>query len=656
MGIDNRKLTSRLAPVLLGIHIVGLPLYTHMPLPVLITIAVLTFWTLLIISGKVSQPGRLVIFILTVTVVAVLMNSFGTILGQQSGSAMLLLLSFLKLFEMKSSRDILIVIFMGFFLLASKFFYSQGLLVALHVFIAVVYLTSLLIMFSDRLGTMGFSARVSKSLRMIVQAVPLMLILFVLFPRIPGPIWGMPKDVQSAKTGLSDQMSPGSINRLVASGDVAYRVRFRTEPPPRSDLYWRGLVLSNYDGRTWRTENAPSMARPRIITSNSDDSRYSYTVMLEPHNQRWLYALESMIEYVGQLDVTREMQLLMRNKVLDVMSYSLRSDTNARNLGLFEPERRKNLALPAGLNKETVAFAGSLFREADYDHHMYINKVLQHFAENEYSYTLNPPLLGENAMDDFLFGTRRGFCEHYASAFVVLMRAAGIPSRIVIGYQGGSMHPFDDYMIVRQSDAHAWAEVWLENGGWVRIDPTAAVSPTRIENGIGNAGLERELLPVILISDNALFQRARYIWDSFHHSWSEWVVGYNRDRQLELLSMFGLDDVSSADLVLWLVVAMTLAGSLLAWWLVRREPAKQRDVIRLYYDRLCRKLGRAGVDVVPSEAPAELLLRAGKLLPAKRRELAIITHDYQCLRYGDDVDQRRRKRYIRAVRRFRATP
>ncbi|NNL06539.1 MAG: DUF3488 domain-containing transglutaminase family protein [Gammaproteobacteria bacterium] len=655
MGADKYKLTSKLAPVLLGIHIVGLPLYAHLPIPVLITIAVFTVWTLLIISGKISQPGRVLIFILTAMVVVILLKSFGTILGQQSGSAMLLMLSFLKLFEMKTRRDILIVIFMGYFLLASKFFYSQGVLVALHVFIAVVYLTSLLIMFSDRLGTTSFNLRVYKSLRMIAQAVPLMLILFVLFPRIPGPIWGLPKDVQSAKTGLSDEMSPGSINRLVTSGDVAFRARFSAEPPLRSDLYWRGLVLSNYDGRTWRTDNAPSMTRPSITTVVDEDFRHSYTVMLEPHNQRWLYALESLIEYEGNFVVTRELQLLTRNRVLDVMSYSLRSDMNARNLGLFEPERRKNLALPAGLNDETVGFAGRLFREAGFDDNMYINKVLQHFAENEYFYTLNPPLLGENAMDDFLFDTRRGFCEHYASAFVVLMRAAGVPSRIVVGYQGGTMHPFDDYMIVRQSDAHAWAEVWLENEGWVRVDPTAAVSPTRIENGIGNAGLERELLPVILISDNALFQRARYMWDSFHHSWNEWIVGYNRDRQRELLAMIGLDDVSSADLVLWLVVAMTLAGSLLAWWLVRREPAKQRDVIRSYYDRLCRKLDRAGVDVVPSESPAELLLRAGKLLPAKRQELAMITHDYQCLRYGDDVDERRRKRYIRAVRRFKAS-
>ncbi len=644
----------RLTPVLLGIHIVALPLYPHMPLLVLLATAILTLWMLLIVSGRISQPGRFVVFMLTVMVVAVLMKSFGTIFGQQPGSAMLLLLSFLKLFEMKSTRDIAIVIFMGFFLVASKFFYSQSLLIAIHVFIVVVYLTSLLIVFSDRLGTTRFNARMYKSLRMIIQAVPLMLILFVLFPRIPGPLWGLPKDAQTATTGLSDEMSPGSINRLVGSGEVAFRVKFSDDPPMRSELYWRGLALPNYDGKTWRIENAPSYAQPLLVVPDDEDTRYTYTVMLEPHNQRWLYALESMIEYEGLLVVTREMQLLTRNKVMDVMSYTLRSDTRVENRGLFEPERRKNLALPDQLNSKSVAFARKLFNESNRDSRLYITNVLKHFREKSFFYTLSPPLLGESAMDDFLFGTRRGFCEHYASAFVYLMRAAGIPSRVIVGYQGGAMHPFDDYMIVRQSDAHAWAEVWFVDEGWVRVDPTAAVSPTRIENGIGNAGLERDLLPAILISDNAIFQRARFMWDSFHNHWNQWVVGYNRNRQKELLELLGFYNASSGDLVMWLVVLMTCAGSLVAWWVVRKAPAKQKDVIRLYYDRFCRTLEKAGIVHYPNEGASEFMARVVKILPAKQHELSMITGDYERLRYGSDNNEKRIKRYIRAVRRFRA--
>jgi len=651
--LPANTLLHKLAPVLLGIHLVALPLYPHMPLQVLLLTAVFTLWAWLIISGRVSQPGRLVMFTLTLIVVVVLMQSFGTILGQQSGSAMLLLLSFLKLFEMKSTRDIAIVIFMGMFLVASKFFFSQSLLIALHVIFVVVYLTSLLIVFSDRLDTMRFNARLHKSLRMIMQAVPLMLILFVLFPRLPGPLWGLPDDAQAATTGISDEMSPGSINRLVGSGEVAFRVKFDGDPPLRSDLYWRGLVLSNYDGETWRQENAPSFAQPLLLASADEKSRYLYTVMLEPHVQRWLYALEYMIEYEGVLAVTREMQVLTGYKVVDVMSYTMLSDTMAVNSGLFEPERRKNLVLPGGLNNETVQFGRKLFDESNRDNSNYINNVLKYFSGEGFRYTLSPPLLGENAMDEFLFSTRRGFCEHYASAFVYLMRAAGIPSRIVIGYQGGAMHPFDDYMIVRQSDAHAWSEVWLEDEGWVRVDPTAAVSPARIENGIENAGLERDLLPSILISDNAIFQRARYTWDSFHNNWNQWVVGYNRDRQKELLESLGFYNVTSGDLVMWLVVLMSFAGGLVAWWVIRNAPARQKDVVRLYYDRFCRKLEKAGIEHYPNEGASEFMVRVARILPAKRHELSVITGDYEHLRYGRDNSEERIKRYIRAVRRFK---
>jgi transglutaminase-like putative cysteine protease len=650
----NSKLTAKLGPVLLGIHIVALPLYPHMPLPIILVTALFTLWTLLIISGRVAQPGRFLMLLLTMVVIAVLMQSFGTIFGQRPGSAMLLLLSFLKLFELKSTRDIAIVIFMGFFLIASNFFYSQSLLIAIYVFVVVVYLISVLIVFSDRLGTTGYKVRVHRSLRMIIQAMPLMLILFVLFPRIPGPLWGLPKDVQPSTTGISDEMSPGSINQLVSSGEVAFRVKFTGSPPPRTDLYWRGLVLSNYDGKTWRLDNAPARTYPLLRAADDGQSDYAYTVMLEPHNQRWVYALETMSEYGDQLILTREMQLLARNKILDVISYTLRSDTTIQNRGLFEPERRKNLALPEGLNSETVMFARTLFDQSSHDGSTFINTVLQHFSQQAFFYTLSPPLLGENAMDDFLFTTRRGFCEHYASAFVYLMRAAGIPARVVVGYQGGTMHPFDDYMIVRQSDAHAWTEVWLEDNGWVRVDPTAAVSPTRIENGIENAGLERGLLPSILVSENAVFLRARFIWDSLHNNWNQWVIGFNQQRQQELFGLLGMQNISSGDLVVWLVLAMTCAVLVIAWWVVRREPERQKDVIKYYYNKFCRKLDKAGITHHPYEGAGELLARAVKIIPARQRELVMITTDYQRLRYGDDKNEQRRRRFIRAVRRFRA--
>jgi len=654
MLMAANPLTEKLAPVLLGIHLVALPLYPHLPLPVLLLTALFTVWAWLIIRGRLPQPGRLVMFVLAIAVVAVLIQSFGTILGQLPGSAMLLLLAFLKLFEMKAVRDIAIVIFMGFFLVASKFFYSQSALIAAHVIFVVVYLTSLLIVFSDRLGTTYFNQRMQKSFRMIMQAIPLMLILFVLFPRVPGTLWGLPRDAQSATSGLTDEMSPGTINRLVGSGEVAFRVRFDSEPPPRSLLYWRGLALSNYDGRTWRLENAPVYTQPFVVGGPDQASVYDYTVMLEPHDQHWLYTLESTVQYENRFVLTRELHMVAASRVTDVMDYSVSSDISARNNGLFEPERRKNLALPPGLNSRTIEFAENLYNASGRRAADYISAVLRHFSADRFFYTLTPPLLGENAMDDFLFDTRRGFCEHYSSAFVYLMRAAGIPSRVVIGYQGGTMHPFDDYMIVRQSDAHAWAEVWLDGEGWVRIDPTAAVAPDRIESGIESAGLERELLPNILVSDNALLQRARFMMDSFHDSWNRWVVGFNSKRQRELLGLLGFENISASNLVTWLVVLMTAAGSVIAWWVVKKEPVRNRDVVRIYYDKLCRKLERAGIRYRSNEGASEFIARVARVLPSKRRELAMITGDYERLRYGNDRDERRLRRYKRAVNRFRA--
>ena len=646
-------LTKKLAPVLLGIHIVALPLYPHMPIPVLLLTAVFSVWLWFIIRGRVAQPGRLVMLMLAAVVVAVLIQSFGTILGQLPGSAMLLLLAFLKLFEMKSTRDIAIVIFMGFFLVASKFFYSQSPLIALHVFIVVVYLTSLLIMFSDRLGTAHFNVLLQRSFRMILQAMPMMLILFVLFPRVSGPLWGLPRDAQAASSGLSEEMSPGSINRLIGSGDVAFRVQFNTGPPPRTDLYWRGLVLSSYDGTTWRMDNAPPYAQPLLVPDGDQQAVYSYTVMLEPHNQHWLYSLESLQQHDKRFVVTREMHLVAASKITDVTNYQLSSDTRAQNRGLFEPERRKNLALPRGLNRETRKFAARLYNASGRNSEAYVSSVLKHFGEAGFSYTLSPLLLGEHAMDDFLFRTRSGFCEHYASAFVYLMRAAGVPSRVVIGYQGGAMHPFDDYMIVRQSDAHAWAEVWLDGRGWVRVDPTAAVSPTRIENGIEGAGLDRSLLPSILVSDNVLLQRARFMLDSVRNNWNQWVVGFNSSRQRELLGLLGFDKVSTSNLVIALVVLMTIAGGCLAWWVIYRDPIRQSDVVKLYYDRFCRKLKRAGIHHRSNEGASEFLARVAGRLPARQVELKLITNDYERLRYGSVDDEKLLKSYIRAVRRFK---
>jgi hypothetical protein len=324
---------------------------------------------------------------------------------------------------------------------------------------------------------------------------------------------------------------------------------------------------------------------------------------------------------------------------------------HAVNRGLFTPELRKNLSLPDNINQRTKRLAMQL--KAGGDEAQFIETVLGYFRSQEFFYTLSPPLLGEQAMDDFLFETRRGFCEHYASAFVHLMRAGGVPARVIVGYQGGTINPVDDYMIVRQSDAHAWTEVWLNNRGWVRVDPTAAVSPDRIERGIQNAGVELARLPSILISNNFIFLKMRYHWDSFHNSWNQWVVGFDDKKQKELFARFGVENINASTLVTWLVIAMSVCGGLVALWVFRRSPEGKKDSARYYYDIFCSKLAKAGLVRAPYEGSREYLARITTLFPVVDEKAEMIISYYQDLRYGDESDEELNKRFVRCVKRFK---
>ncbi|MES0326752.1 MAG: DUF3488 and transglutaminase-like domain-containing protein, partial [Gammaproteobacteria bacterium] len=590
MDINNHKFT----PVLIGIHLVAMPMYTRMPPYVLLLIVSFTIWTLLIIAGRITQPIAFIRILLAFAVIVSLLVSYGTIFGQEPGTAMLLMLSFLKLFEMKSKRDVLLVIFLGYFLIATNFFHTQSPWIAAYVFVVVIYLTSLLIIFSDRLSSTSFKTRIKISMRMVMQAIPLMLVLFILFPRIQGPLWTLPDDTQSASTGIDDKMTPGSINNLISSGSVAFRVQFKGESPAQKDLYWRGLVLSDYDGKTWRRDDAPENLLPEVSYVKEDAKNIEYTVMLEPHGRKWLYSLESLVAKEGQYKVTRELQVVTTEAINNTYSYSMTSNLHVTNKGLYVQENRKNLLLPQGLNEKSITLAKQLRMEAGGDATAFSSSVLNYFYTNNFSYTLSPPLLADNAMDDFIFNSRQGFCEHYSSAFVYLMRAAGVPARVVIGYQGGTVNPVDDYMIVRQSDAHAWTEIWLDDKGWVRVDPTAAVSPDRINHGIAGAGLEESRLPSILVSNSKLLLQLRYQLDSLNHSWNKWVVGFDEKKQKELFELLGIEDIDKATLFSWLVIAMTLSGALVFLWVFKQSEKKSKeDVAAYYYSVFCQKLAKA---------------------------------------------------------------
>jgi hypothetical protein len=348
------------------------------------------------------------------------------------------------------------------------------------------------------------------------------------------------------------------------------------------------------------------------------------------------------------------LQLLNKNKIVNVFQYTLVSDQAATNEGLFEIERRRNLQLPDSLNPQTVNLAGHWSKEEGGDERAVVARALSYFRNQPFVYTLNPPILGNDAMDDFLLETRRGFCEHYSSAFVYLMRAAGIPARVVTGYQGGDINPLGNYVIVRQSNAHAWAEVWFEDSGWTRVDPTSAVSPDRIESGIQDAVAERDLLPAILVSDSSLLRQLQYQWDNLNTYWSDWVVGFDQHRQRQLFSNLGMQRIDWRDLIFWLFIGMVLFGGLIAWWIVRNGTGVRLDRIRVAYDRFCSKLSRTGVSRLITEGPMEYYVRVkDKLSPASAAAADRIVTQYTRIRYGKSHTKEDIKAFIRLVRQFR---
>jgi len=460
----------------------------------------------------------------------------------------------------------------------------------------------------------------------------------------------LPHDAYSALSGLSDTMSPGSFINLTLSDAVAFRVEFKGQPPPPRDLYWRGPVMWDFDGYSW---NAAPYQYGSELRFDAAWPPIEYSVTLEPHNNRWLLALDLPASVPPGALPTSDFQLRSPAPVVSRMRYDMRSFLNPR-FGLNESRRSlsRALRLPTGFNPRALAH-GRAMRQKFPDDRALMNEVLAMFRNEAYYYTLSPPQVGEHAVDDFLFTTRRGFCEHYASAFAVLMRAAGIPARIVTGYLGGETNPLGDYMIVRQADAHAWTEVWFQDTGWTRVDPTAAVSPLRVESGIGAALPRTEALPLLARGDHAWLRRMRLTWDSVANGWNQWVLGYNPERQRDLMSRIGMDRSTWEALAALLVIATTVVTLVLFLLMARRMRAAADPVVRAYH-AFCGKLAGIGLARKPSEGPSDYSARLARLRPDLQLPVSAITRLYEGLRYGASPDPAAQIELLQRVRDFSA--
>lgn len=651
----NNTDQDRLWALLAGVVLVSLPLLFQIPLLVTLLALFMTGWVSLIILGKAKQPGKWQQLGMLALVLAVMVASYGTLLGREAGTGFLLLLGLLKVMEIKEKRDVYIAVYLEYFLIATNFFHSQSPWVAFYVFVVVIYLTSTLLFYSDLKASLNLHLRLRIAGRIILQALPLMVILFLFFPRIPGPLWSLPEDAETALTGLSEEMSPGSLDNLIQSDEVAFRVRFKGITPPHKDLYWRGPVLTKYDGQTWTIENTGTHIEANLRAGDQAADKQTYIVTLIPHQRKWLFALNYPVNLEGKsYRLTRELQLLDKDKVRNVTQYILTSDASLENHGLFQFERERNLQLPGHLNPQAQALAQRWVNEANGDTRQIVQLALRYFNQQPFVYTLRPPLLGNDAIDDFMFGTRRGFCEHYSSAFVFLMRAAGIPARVVTGYQGGEENPLDNYLIVRQSNAHAWSEVWVEEKGWQRVDPTAAVSPDRIESGIQDAIPERDLLPAILTGENVWLRRAHYQLDSFNYAWSEWVIGFGKDRQRQFFANLGFKGIDWQGMVIGLTVLMSVFGFIISWWVFRQGVGIKADQVLRGYTRFCKQLAKSGQERRSTEGPLEYFQRIQEMLePESSRQAGRILRHYLSIRYGGNSSLEEERQFVKMVNAFK---
>jgi transglutaminase-like putative cysteine protease len=625
-----------------GAVLVLAPHAGHLPLWVSALCAITLAWRTAITLRGSRLPPPVLLLPLAAGSVAGVYLTYHTILGRDAGVAMLVMLVAFKMLEMRARRDLFVVIFLCFFLLLTTFFYAQGIGTALMMGVSVVALFSAQLSFQFSGVVPPLRRRLWLGARTVMLAAPLALLLFFVFPRIQGPLWGMPQDAAQGRTGLSNSMAPGNLSSLAQSDETAFRVQFLDPAPSQAQLYWRGVVLGSFDGRSW-TQIEP--ARRREAGDQAGVAlrgrAVRHQVTLEPSGQRWLFALdlpEQLPQVAGNRSVvTPERELVaaypidqrVRYAVSSHPFYSLQADAR-----LADAERW--LALPDGFNPRALAAGAALRQHASALKR--INTVLRRFHAEGFSYTLEPPLLGRDSIDEFLYQTRSGFCEHYASAFVFLMRAAGVPARVVTGYQGGAINPVDGFLTVRQSDAHAWAEVWLAGRGWLRVDPTAAVAPERVQRSLAHAlprkhrfGIEAlDQLINFDVDHNSLLAQLRYEIGAFNNGWNQWVLNYTPERQRGVLESL------IARLLDWRMAAALALGAALAAaahaWRVRRRG----DPVDALYSALCLHLARLGLARSVDEGPNDYRQRLDKapLAPHQKHAAAQFLRLYSAYKYG----------------------
>lgn len=628
------------------------PLYQQATLWSIGICAICFVWRVGIYLGKVAAPPKLLVTSLAVgaaTTLALVSSEIGLL----NALVNLLILGYaLKYIEMREQRDVKAIVLVGYFLIALTLLDQQSMLNTLHLLAVVIINTGILVSVyqdkSNKIANLGFSVK------LVLHSLPLAILLFVVFPRL-GPLWMVP-NIKSATTGLSDEMSFGDINKLTRSAELAFRVGFEnpdgsTLGPANQDLYWRTLVMENYDGKTWRQDQSIKtiqrqayFQKPQreqaVITANN--RKIEYMVISEPSHQKWLYGLDEAFSDNNQIVELPDYRLYSLRPIDQRMSYRVVSyPNNIMELTLKDNTKQLNLALPPNSNLKTQALA-QRFAQDYPDPQTRINAMMNYFAEQAYYYTLSPPSVGEQQIDDFLFENRAGFCAHYASALVFMARASGIPARMVTGYQGGEYNPQAGYYSVYQYMAHAWTEVWLEGQGWQRFDPTAMIAPQRILDGFDatfdsqSSYLQDSPFSPLRMKQYPWLNELRQQLSSLDYYWSVWVLGFDEERKQQVLSKL-LGDVTNSKIALMMILSFIIIALVIGYYAGLFSINRNDDPLNKRYNLICQRLAKKGITRPQGQAAHDFANHVQTTLaqqhPAIAREFMALSTAYMALKY-----------------------
>lgn len=616
------------------------------------------FWRVALLFKGIARPGKPVMVGLALTLLFSVLATYIPPIGVEPMSAILTAGAGLKYLELDRSRGSLLLIYLCYFIAAIQLIFTQSVGMFLVTLGACLVIMSAQHVIQQDVRQ-HYSWRTLSwqplkfAAKIMLVSIPLTLLIFVVAPRIPS-FWVVPIQQGAAQTGISERMDPGSVAALGQSSEIAFRVDFAGDEVPRqAQLYWRGLVLSEFDGRTWAVrderrfmqDGEPIIWPERQQTGGWLDQierrgdEWNYDVYLEPSYRRYLFTLGAPFTQQRDVGLARDMTMTYQRPVTQRFKYQVTSHLNYR----LQPERLDmsqaafNLYLPPQANPRSVAMAQN-WREQGLTVDEILARLMEFFVAN-FAYTLEPPTYpGRDSIDTFMFDGQLGFCEHFASATAMILRAAGVPARVIGGYQGGEINPYENYLIVRQYDAHAWVEYWQEGRGWVAIDPTAAVAQARIDQGFQDYFSQSTSLANRFSLDslrNLPFANwLRLQADSLNYLWVRWVVSYDTQNQFDLFTRL-LGNYSPARL--GGALAAGFAAVLFFWWAVGRwrSASRHRGRSTKLLSRFRSVLIKAGVPVNTGATVRQLVAAAAKKYPDQKSALHEIGAEIEAICYGE---------------------